>query len=124
MDARHKALSLAQDLIKKSNLLLSKTEDRHITKIAASLITGLELIRNDLVLVFNQNFYLRCKLDEKTKTFEGLEKKFRENEEKHNLVLDMIRVKHEKQIQTLRFSQFLGKDLANIPFETCSPLPE
>ena len=72
MDARHKALSLAQDLSQKSNLLLSKSEDRHITKLAASLITGLELIRNDLVLVFNQNFYLRCKLDEKTKAFEGL----------------------------------------------------
>jgi hypothetical protein len=24
------------------------------------------LLRNDLILVFNQNFYLRCKLDEKT----------------------------------------------------------
>jgi|688.fasta_scaffold506649_1 hypothetical protein len=72
MDARHKALSLVQDLIKKSNLLLTKSEDRQISKIAASLITGLELIRNDLVLVFNQNFYLRCKLDEKVKAFDKL----------------------------------------------------
>jgi hypothetical protein len=124
MDTRHKALSLAQDLIKKSNTLLNKTEDRHFIKVIASLITGLEIIRNDLVLVFNQNFYLRCKLDEKINAFQALEKKLRENEEKHHLVLDMVRAKYEKQIHTLRFSQFLGKETVNSPFQNYTPMPE
>jgi hypothetical protein len=49
-----------------------------------------------------------------------MEKKLRENEERHHLALGMMQAKHEKQMQALRFSQFLGKEVAGVTVEVGS----
>lgn len=64
-----------------------RPEDKHLSRFLGSLITEVELLRNDLVLVFNQNFYLRCKLDEKTQQLQTSEKRLSEAASRMQLAL-------------------------------------
>lgn len=56
-------------LIQKHLAKLSLTDISKSTReLLAAIHTSLDLLHNDIVLLFNQNFYLQCKLIDKDKT--------------------------------------------------------
>lgn len=65
LDCRQNVLTSINTLLRRIALFQSRHEEKHLGRFMSSLVTEVELLRNDLVLVFNQNFYLRCKLDER-----------------------------------------------------------
>lgn len=71
MDCRQNLLTTLNNLIKKMNFFHAHPEDKNISRFIVNVVNDLELLRNDLVLVFNQNFYLRCKLDEKSQMLQS-----------------------------------------------------
>ena len=63
IDCRQNLLATIHALLKKAASLQTHPEEKRIASFVKNVISNLELLKNDLVLLFNQNFYLRCKLD-------------------------------------------------------------
>jgi hypothetical protein len=63
LDCRQNILTSINTILRRIALFQSRPEEKHLLRFLNSLTTEVELLRNDLVLVCNQNFYLRCKLD-------------------------------------------------------------
>jgi hypothetical protein len=121
LDCRQNLLTSINTLLRRISLFQSRPEDKHFSRFQASLIAEVELLRSDLILVFNQNFYLRCKLDEKTHQLQATEKRLAEVTSHMELTLQMTRTKFDRQVQALKFARFTAKDSQDANAPALSP---
>jgi hypothetical protein len=64
-DIRRSSLNNLQHLLKQLDKLRSSPTHKQREHILNSISTSFDLLRNDMILLLNQNFYLTCKLTEK-----------------------------------------------------------
>ena len=59
---RKTTLTTIDTLIAKTHSITPSLSTPRLTKLIHFLTINLELLKNDIILILNQNFYLRCKL--------------------------------------------------------------
>jgi glutathione peroxidase-family protein len=61
-----------------------------------NIVSDIELLRNDVLLLLKHNFYLQCKLNQQDEQLNKLEQKYADRESRLSLEMAMLRQKYEK----------------------------
>ena len=93
-DIRRSSLSNLQHITKQLDKLRSRETNKQKEQLLSSIATSFDLLHNDLIMLFNHNFYLSCKLAEKEQTLAQLEQRCNYLEEKAQLSMSMTKIKY------------------------------
>jgi len=103
VDFRRTTLAIIQQIQGQIDKLKSTDQNKPREGLIANIKNSIDLFKNDVILLLNQNFYLTCKMTEKDKIIVDLQRKLCKMEESSKLHLQMTKMKYEKYIHHLRY---------------------
>jgi len=87
-------LAILQHIQSQIDKLASADLNKQREGLMTSIRNSLDLFKNDVILLLNQNFYLNCKMAEREKMLYELQKKLGKLEESSKLNLQMTKMKY------------------------------